>query len=613
MANKYKNIVLEEKGDRLSYKPVNPRGSESKYPPRDSRVNHAIKIRREFENAWAHATKESNERLAVATQAREGVYLEIKGQVGYDLVTKSLEDQRQGVKLLNVTQDENGVTKAAVFVPNQKREFFIKKINTYQESIKGTEVVGTIESINEAIVDTFWVSTKDSIPAENREWCEVWLAYKQNTADAKMVFEKFSSYCQTQNIPIKSQKIVFPEKIVVGIEANKNDLSAILLSCSNVSEFRKMSAATSFFTSLQTSEQREWIENSEQSNTSICLLDTGVNNAHPLLSELLSDHDMHTIHPEKGVNDTADHGTKMAGLAAYFTLEDKLEGTEPIKIHHFLESVKLLDNPNDNERELYGYCAYKAISLAEIERPYSNRTICIAITTDDSFVKDGRPSSWSGAIDSLTSGANENDIKRLILISAGNTTIEEIREAGDYRVAVTNHSIEDPGQAWNAITVGAYTEKTLVSDETCKGYEPVAKHGGYSPFTSSSLTWDKKWPIKPEIVLEGGNLAYNKSDDFYSEVDNLALLTTGNKFLGKKFFDVFSMTSAATAQAAWIAANIRHNYPDLWPETIRALMIHSASWTKAMLQEVLRGDQKAKKSEYRQLLQTCGYGVPNLE
>ncbi len=44
-------------------------------------------------------------------------------------------------------------------------------------------------------------------------------------------------------------------------------------------------------------------------------------------------------------------------------------------------------------------------------------------------------------------------------------------------------------------------------------------------------------------------------------------------------------TSAATAQAARLAAIVQAEYPNLWPETARALIVHSAEWTQAMRSE----------------------------
>lgn len=384
-----------------------------------------------------------------------------------------------------------------------------------------------------------------------------------------------------------------------------------------------MSVLTSFFIEMKGADQRAWsddlakrISTKNMTDTSVCLLDTGVNNGHPLLEKLLKDTDRQTIDLSKGPEDKDGHGTNMAGIAAFFTLEDKLESMNVFEAYHFLESVKMMDRPDDNPEELYGELTAEAISLAEIENPDTNRVICMAITANTNIDKDGRPSSWSGALDAIISEAEEEAVgkaKKLMLVSAGNTTLEELKDTGNYKDAVVNHSVEDPGQAWNAITVGAYTELDQIDNPLYKGFEPLAECGDFSPYTSSSLTWNhNKWPIKPEILFEGGNVAYSKNDDFYTEAEDLSLLTTSNQYLMRRPFDIISMTSSAVAQASWMAAEIWSNYPDLWPESVRALMIHSADWTKEMKRSI-SNSSKLSKNEYRNLLRICGYGVPNID
>jgi len=58
-----------------------------------------------------------------------------------------------------------------------------------------------------------------------------------------------------------------------------------------------------------------------------------------------------------------------------------------------------------------------------------------------------------------------------------------------------------------------------------------------------------------------------------------------------------------------MAAQIRVEYPDIWPETVRALVVHSAEWTDVMKEQFL---PKEGKQGYARLLRVCGYGVPNL-
>lgn len=91
--------------------------------------------------------------------------------------------------------------------------------------------------------------------------------------------------------------------------------------------------------------------------------------------------------------------------------------------------------------------------------------------------------------------------------------------------------------------------------------------------------------------------------------DNLQLLTTGHQPLLDRQIVSFGDTSAAAALAAKHSCDLQATYPEFWPETIKALFVHSAEWTEAMKE---RFDLKKQKG-YRQLLKYCGYGVPNFE
>ena len=53
-------------------------------------------------------------------------------------------------------------------------------------------------------------------------------------------------------------------------------------------------------------------------------------------------------------------------------------------------------------------------------------------------------------------------------------------------------------------------------------------------------------------------------------------------------------------------------YPNLWPETVRALIVHSAEWTARMKQMFLPQRGSISKSDYEHLVRHCGFGVPDL-
>lgn len=69
-------------------------------------------------------------------------------------------------------------------------------------------------------------------------------------------------------------------------------------------------------------------------------------------------------------------------------------------------------------------------------------------------------------------------------------------------------------------------------------------------------------------------------------------------------------TSAAVCAAARFGAIVRAEYPEFWPETIRALLVDSAEWSERMRAEI-EADHKTSKLEH--LLRCFGYGVPQLE
>ena len=201
--------------------------------------------------------------------------------------------------------------------------------------------------------------------------------------------------------------------------------------------------------------------------------------------------------------------------------------TGALALQHRLESVKFLPPPpGENDPKDYGPFTVQAVAIAEIQAPDRNRAICMAVTADDRDL--GMPSLWSGAVDQLCSGVDD-DVRRLMFISAGNLR-EEIGQP-DYEYHRWNcerGGIEDPAQAWNAVTVGACTEKVFIRDESFRGWRPLAESGDLCPTSRTSLPWPPEnqdgWPIKPDVVMEGGNYAENGTER--SAVDDLSLLTT---------------------------------------------------------------------------------------
>lgn len=340
-------------------------------------------------------------------------------------------------------------------------------------------------------------------------------------------------------------------------------------------------------------------------DVAVTILDSGINNGHLLIQPVLANDDLHTVKTEWGTADHGGHGTLMAGTVGYGDLLGALNSGSPIRISHRLESAKILPPQGQNPERLWGYIMAQGISRAEIQAPNRRRVACLPITAID-FRDRGRPSSWSANIDELASGYSDN-LRRLFIVSGGN--VQGGEEFRRYPESNITNEIHDPGQSWNALTVGAYTEKIRIVDQHLNGYAPIAPEGGLSPYSTTSSTWSARtWPIKPDVVLEGGNVARGPNDSVF-ETDDLCLLSTYRDPQVAQF-SRFEATSAAAAQAAWIAAQIQTQYPEAWAETVRALMVHTAEWTDTMKEQFLQDESKLS---YARLLRVCGYGVPNLE
>lgn len=618
-SERFPHLFLAGPSDSRSDYSSPRRGGDGPRLRAQDRPTHAEEVRRALETAWQQA----EERQAVAHSTRQGVYLEFSSEPGFDLTLKQLESLRSGIRLLNVRTDENdggAITRATVFIPRDKSSHFLQKAIAYATEDNRPKTDGTttpkngplIESIGDvraAILESsFWQDSPERLPGTSPQWVEAWLS-----SEDLGVIERFKQVCRDQGIELGEGRLSFPERTVLLILANRQQLETLIELSDSIAEFRGAREVATFFVEQDNREQTEWANDllarfsiQRQSDVCVLVLDHGVNNGHRLLEPVLSDDDCHAADPEWGSHDDHGHGTLMAGTAAFGDLLHCLDTREPIIVRHGLESAKILPPPpEENPRRLWGHFTARGISRAEIQAPQRQRIICMAITSNDEASR-GRPSSWSGAIDELASGY-EDERRRLIIISAGN-----VQEAEDWRRFPESNitcEVQDPAQAWNALTVGGFTEKTRITDPTLSSYSAVAESGDLSPFSTTSSTWpNRKWPIKPEVLFEGGNVAKGPNDSIL-DTDDLKLLSTYHNPQVAQF-SPFDATSAAAAQAAWLAARLQAEYPEAWPETIRGLIVHSAEWTETQKRKYLRD---RSKGGYYQLAKICGYGVPSHE
>ena len=559
---------------------------------------------------------------AVNAENLPGVYLEVESRPNERLAKESLD--ASGLELLRYSSatDNNSETETAtVFASPKGLKNLRKKVEQFENEDtkprekngeiipgrpKNANLVQSLSAIAEAGLRALWRGPQAKFPADGgtTHW-EVWL--DPNNADT------FIAGAAEYGVDIGIDRLTFPEDTVAVARANRDNLALAVRRLGGVRALAAPAITADFFDSLDVAEQADWVEEMrertsfpENANIGyVTLLDTGVSRAHPLIAPALAAGDRHSAQPAWAVDDVKGHGTQLAGLALYGDLTTPLQSAHPLNVTHRLESVKLLPDAGLNPHHLLGVVTRQAINTVEVTE--RRRTFTMAATTDEDTPHDGAPTSWSTEVDQLAVGVSGNrNEPRLFLVSAGNTDNNKFG-AGDYleHCDHEDHEIESPAQAWNALCIGAYTEKTLLPEGS--GLVAIAPAGDLSP-SSRTASWASAWPLKPDVVLEGGNWVACIPPPPMQH-GWLSLLSTHHSYPVRSFCFTHD-TSAATALAAKQVTELWSDYPTLWPETVRALYVASARWTPQMLSHL---PASPNKGDYARLFRRYGYGVPDLE
>lgn len=578
-----------------------------------------------------------NQTVDLTLISEEIVYVEFTSEWGYELSFDSFDTS--GFHLLNIKKETRIQYESeeyryilVVLVNEKAIASFIRKIKSYlngtrfkKDKITGEKLdtgvrnnhnlLNNISDIEVATLKAFWVDSPEiPFPNENESiWWEVWF---RKTDNPNHLSEALTNLELVECI-IGNATLDLTDHLIKLVKGTSGQLSKALLLIGNLAELRSPSQIADFIlhSDITLSTKQEYLQDlldridfkNDDNSVVVCLLDSGVNNLHPLINQFLPSENLYTYNESWGVQDSHPsdgHGTGVAGLVLYGDLSELLGTSHRISINYGLESYKVYHHASSNDPELDGDIFKSATSTPVIYKPNNLRIFCLTVTRKNLFK--GRPSSASGAIDEICFG--KNDDPQLFIISGGNIGINN---HNDFPLLNWQEAVQDPAQAYNAITIGTYTRKDKLND-VLNGLGPLVNSGTMAPSNSTSLEFESHWPNKPDVVFEGGNLA---TDGTYTQQhENLDVISLHKDYSDYRnnIFTNFGQTSGAAGIASKMAAEIRSQYPDLWPETVRALIIHSANWTKAMLDsEDLKYLTKPQK--YRRLLRTVGYGVPSLE
>jgi Subtilase family len=353
-------------------------------PPERNRETHASYLIEQFYKAIDSARAQNPD--------ADGFYLKFVVPPGHEHIVDALESRKKRIEVVGTKPLASGETAAIVSIPRENQNFFPAKFDAYKSKNtktgrpKNNDLISRIEQVEKASAEDLF--SGEALPADHESinW-EIWIRR-----------DRFDHLHNLGLLGTDHDTLVFPERIVVPFSGTLSELEQVVQSTDAIAEIR-VNTLPSVFVDVPNEIQGKLADNllsrttfSELGEPIICLLDTGVNRGHPLLTTAIHSDHVEAFNPAWGVDDVVGHGTGMAGLCLFGDLSELLDGDAHVAIQHKLQSVKIL-GPTPNDTTLYGRVTADSISKADISAPLSTKIFCLAVTSTERI--DGRPSSWS--------------------------------------------------------------------------------------------------------------------------------------------------------------------------------------------------------------------------
>jgi Subtilase family len=173
-----------------------------------------------------------------------------------------------------------------------------------------------------------------------------------------MMVTSFNAFWNLQSsfdLEVGERRLGFEDRLVILVRGTAANLSGSLDVLNDLAEVRKAKESSAFFADASSGDQAQWLDDLKGRTNppgvgapAVCILDTGVTRAHPLLEDLIVAADAMSVdagwggHDDGGGPGNMGHGTEMAGLAGYGDLVPVLVSGAPVNMRHRLESVKIL-------------------------------------------------------------------------------------------------------------------------------------------------------------------------------------------------------------------------------------------------------------------------------
>ncbi|MBP0027073.1 S8 family peptidase [Roseofilum sp. Guam] len=352
------------------------------------------------------------------------------------------------------------------------------------------------------------------------------------------------------------------------------------------------------------------LEAPDQNAPKVCVIDSGIQERHPLLEAAINSHHSKSWVPRE-LDTTVDyvqyggHGTRVAGAILYPRGIPTMDYQQAIC---WLQNARILDRDNQLPRDLF-----PPKVLEEIVAYYYDRFSTRIFNHSIAAIRPCRTqsmSAWAATIDKLT-WEKQGDI--LFIVAAGNLNYKTdfiTRPSIDYHLQNGQYypdylleksaRIANPAQSLQALTVGSVSHVTYKDSNL----QSMAEKDHPSAFSCTGLgIWDT---IKPEVVEYGGDYVTDSenSPNFSTPEDICPELVRSTRNGGRPVSSDAVGTSFAVPKVSHIAATLAAEFPQESALLYRALIVQSArlpDWTNESKEKLYQG------------IRTMGYGIPNLD
>ena len=531
--------------------------------------------------------------------------------VGQDLddasISRQLRDAKSGTEVVTVREGR------AVVHAERDLAALRAKIQAYAtDDTRGGKprfqaLVARLETIEPATIEDLSLGEIElSIPDQDRIWVEIWMPGgrgipddQRDALDAAVLEFASIGHAGTAMVPVYRG----PERDVHLVSATGAALKALPVLLPSAVEVHRAPLVRAIILAEAADEagERAGVEAPRPSAAAVAVHDTGISGDHPYLQPIVLGASSVVPGAPSPADTAGGHGTQMAGLAAYSRLaEDVMAGR--LAADAWLVSVRLLESEADaggdpDRGPLWAERTTESIATAEALAPQRPVIHNISLGADNTTQERVDRTAWSVAADVLSwnSGAG-----RLLIVAAGNT--EPITDRQNYpAVNLGPPHLQQPGQAWNVLTVGGYTDlDRLTAQDQLRSYpQPLACAGSLSPHSRTAPGGNH--PVKPDLVMEAGNTAPGGGLE-NPEAQGMTLLTLDNHWRDRgTLLRRTWATSPAAAAASNALARLANAHPAMRPATWRGLLAHTTAWPQAARQQL---------PDKRDLLRSFGYGVP---